>query len=169
MADTLKIALAQINTTHVGALTANADRIRAARAEGARLGADLVVTPEFSVGGYLPEDLVRKPAYVAACAEIIAALAAETADGGPGLIVGGPWADGDRLYNAAFLLEGGRIAARRAKHELPNYGVFDEKRVFDAGPAPGPVPFRGFRLGLMVCEDWWLPSVADPGCASSRL
>lgn len=164
MADTLKIALAQINTTHVGALTANADRIRAARAEGARLGADLVVTPEFSVGGYLPEDLVRKPAYVAACTEIIAALASETADGGPGLIVGGPWADGDRLYNAAFLLEGGRIAARRAKHELPNYGVFDEKRVFDAGPAPGPVPFRGFRLGLMVCEDWWLPSVAETLC-----
>ena len=164
MADTLKIALAQINTTHVGALRDNADRIRRARAEGARLGADLVVTPEFSVGGYLPEDLVRKPAYVAACTDIIAELAAETADGGPGLIVGGPWQDGDKLYNAAFLLEGGRIAARRAKHELPNYGVFDEKRVFDAGPAPGPVPFRGFRIGLMVCEDWWLPSVAETLC-----
>jgi NAD+ synthase len=164
MADILRIALAQINTTHVGALHANADRIRAARAEGARLGADLVVTPEFSVGGYLPEDLVRKPAYVAACAEVIAALAAETADGGPGLIVGGPWADGDKLYNAAFLLEGGRIAARRAKHELPNYGVFDEKRVFDAGPVPGPIPFRGFRIGLMVCEDWWLPTCAETLC-----
>ena len=164
MADTLRIALAQINTTHVGALNANADRIRAARAEGARLGADLVVTPEFSIGGYLPEDLVRKPAYVAACAETIAALAAETADGGPGLIVGGPWADGDKLYNAAFLLDGGKIAARRAKHELPNYGVFDEKRVFDAGPVPGPIPFRGFRIGLMVCEDWWLPTVAETLC-----
>ncbi len=164
MADTLKIALAQINTTHVGALTANADRIRAARAEGVRLGADLVVTPEFSVGGYLPEDLVRKPAYVAACAEMIATLAAETADGGPGLVVGGPWQDGDRLYNAAFLLEGGRIAARRAKHELPNYGVFDEKRVFDSGPVPGPVPFRGFRIGLMVCEDWWLPTCSETLC-----
>jgi len=161
MADTLKIALAQINTTHVGALRDNAERIRRARAEGARLGADLVVTPEFSVGGYLPEDLVRKPAYVAACAGIIAELAAETADGGPGLVIGGPWQDGAKLHNAAFLLDGGRIAARRAKHELPNYGVFDEKRVFDAGPAPGPVPFRGFRIGLMVCEDWWLPSVAE--------
>jgi NAD+ synthase len=164
MADTLKIALAQINTTHVGALRANAERIRAARAEGARLGADLVVTPEFSVGGYLPEDLVRKPAYVAACADVIAELAAETADGGPGLIVGGPWQDGEKLYNAAFLLEGGRIAARRAKHELPNYGVFDEKRVFDAGPVPGPIAFRGFRIGLMVCEDWWLPTVAETLC-----
>lgn len=164
MADTLKIALAQINTTHVGALTKNADRIRAARAEGARLGADLVVTPEFSVGGYLPEDLVRKPAYVAACAEIIAALAAETADGGPALIVGGPWQDGEKLHNAAFLLDGGKIVARRAKHELPNYGVFDEKRVFDAGPVPGPIAFRGFRLGLMVCEDWWLPTCAETLC-----
>ncbi|MBP0464393.1 NAD+ synthase [Roseomonas sp. PWR1] len=164
MADTLKIALAQINTTHVGALTANADRIRAARAEAARLGADLLVTPEFSVGGYLPEDLVRKPAYVHACAEVIAALAAETADGGPGVILGGPWQDGEKLHNAAFLLEGGRIAARRAKHELPNYGVFDEKRVFDPGPAPGPIVFRGFRIGLMVCEDWWLPTVAETLC-----
>ena len=161
MADHLKIALAQINTTHVGALRDNADRIRRARAEGARLGADLVVTPEFSVGGYLPEDLVRKPAYVAACTDMIAALAAETADGGPGLIVGGPWADGDKLYNGAFVLDGGKIIARRAKHELPNYGVFDDKRVFDAGPAPGPVAFRGFRIGLMICEDWWFPSVAE--------
>jgi len=159
-ADTLRIALAQINP-HEGALRANADRIRRARAEGARLGADLLVTPEFSIAGYPPEDLVRKPAFIEACAAAIADLAAETADGGPGLIVGGPWRDGERLYNAAFLLEGGRVAARRAKHELPNYGVFDDKRVFDPGPAPGPVAFRGFRLGLMICEDWWFPAVAE--------
>ncbi|MBN8892198.1 MAG: NAD+ synthase [Rhodospirillales bacterium 70-18] len=161
----LRIALAQINP-HVGQIVSNLATIRRARAEGARLGADLVVTPEFSVGGYPPEDLVRKPAYVAACAEAIAELAADTADGGPGLIVGGPWAEGDKLYNGAFLLEGGRIAARRAKHELPNYGVFDEKRVFDAGPAPGPVPFRGYRIGLMICEDWWLPACAETLCES---
>lgn len=160
MAETLKIALAQINS-HAGAITANVAHIRAARAEAARLGADLLVTPEFSIGGYPPEDLVKKPAFVVACAEAIAALAAETADGGPGVIVGGPWQNGALLHNAAFLLDGGKIAARRAKHELPNYGVFDEKRVFDAGPAPGPVPFRGFRLGLMVCEDWWFPAVAE--------
>lgn len=165
MSDTLRIALAQINP-HVGQIVSNIAAIRRARAEGARLGADLVVTPEFSVGGYPPEDLVRKPAYVAACAEAIAELAADTADGGPGLIVGGPWADGDKLHNGAFLLDGGRIAARRAKHELPNYGVFDEKRVFDAGPAPGPVPFRGFRVGLMICEDWWLPACSETLCES---
>jgi NAD+ synthase len=160
MAETLKIALAQLNP-HEGALTANAALIRNARAEAARLGADLVVTPEFSIAGYPPEDLVRKPAFIAACEAEIASLAAETADGGPGLVVGGPWRDGDKVYNALFLLEGGQIAARRAKHELPNYGVFDDKRVFDAGPAPGPIPFRGFRLGLMICEDWWFPAVSE--------
>jgi len=76
-------------------------------------------------------------------------------------VVGGPWREGEKVYNALFLLEAGQIAARRAKHELPNYGVFDDKRVFDAGPAPGPIPFRGFRLGLMICEDWWFPAVSE--------
>jgi NAD+ synthase len=160
MAETLKIALVQLNP-HEGALTANAALIRKARAEAARLGADLVVTPEFSIAGYPPEDLVRKPAFIAACEAAIAELAAETADGGPGLVVGGPWQEGEKVFNALFLLEAGQIAARRAKHELPNYGVFDDKRVFDAGPAPGPIPFRGFRLGLMICEDWWFPAVAE--------
>jgi NAD+ synthase len=158
--ETLRLAIAQINL-HLGQIEANVARIRAARAEGARLGADLVVTPELSVSGYPPEDLIRKPAFVADCEAAIAALAAETADGGPALVVGGPWRDGGRLHNALFLLDDGRIAARRAKHELPNYGVFDEKRVFDPGPAPGPVPFRGFRLGLMICEDWWFPAVSE--------
>ncbi|MBX9702326.1 MAG: NAD+ synthase [Acetobacteraceae bacterium] len=156
----LRIALAQINP-HVGNIRHNAELIRKARAEGARLGADLVVTPEFSIGAYPPEDLVRKPVFVADCAAAIADLAAETADGGPGLVVGGPWRDGDKLHNALFVLDGGRILARRAKHELPNYGVFDDKRVFDPGPCPGPVAFRGFRLGLMICEDWWFPTVSE--------
>ncbi len=160
MAAVLRIALAQINL-HVGAVQDNLARLRRARAEGAALGADLVVTPEFAIGGYPPEDLVRKPAFVAACEAAIADLAADTADGGPALILGGPWRDGDKLFNGAYLLDGGRIAARRAKHDLPNYGVFDEKRVFDAGPAAGPVSFRGVRLGLMVCEDWWFPTVAE--------
>jgi NAD+ synthase len=160
MTETLKLAIAQLNP-HEGQIVDNLAAIRRARAAAARLGADLVVTPEFSIAGYPPEDLVRKPAFVTACEEAIAALAADTADGGPGLIVGGPWRDGDKLYNAAFVLDAGRILARRAKHELPNYGVFDDKRVFDAGPAPGPVAFRGVRLGLMICEDWWFPAVSE--------
>ena len=156
----MKIALAQIGT-HLGDVTANVARIRRARADAAAMGADLVVTPEFSVGGYPPEDLVRKPAFVELCEAAIEDLARDTADGGPGLVVGGPWRDDGKLYNAAYVLENGRILARRAKHELPNYGVFDEKRVFDAGPSPGPVAFRGVRLGLMVCEDFWLPAVSE--------
>jgi NAD+ synthase len=156
----LRIALAQLNP-HMGDVAHNLAGIRRARAEAARLGADLVITPEMSIAGYPTEDLVRKPAFVAACAKAIEQLAADTADGGPGLIVGGPWQNGAQLHNAAFLLDGGRISAIRAKHELPNYGVFDEKRVFDPGPSPGPIPFRGFRLGVLICEDWWFPAVAE--------
>lgn len=160
MTDRLRIALAQMNP-HEGALRANAAKIRALRAAAAAQGADLLVTPEFSIAGYPPEDLVLKPAFRAMCEAEIEALAAETADGGPGLILGGPWKDGEKLHNAAFLLDGGKVVARRAKHELPNYGVFDDKRVFDAGPAPGPVVFRGVRIGLMICEDWWFPGVSE--------
>jgi len=159
MADTLTLAIAQINL-HVGAIDKNVAAIRAARAQATALGADLVVTPELSISGYPPEDLVLKPAFVAACEDAAAELAQDTADGGPALIIGTPWRNGDKLHNAAFLLEAGRISARRAKVELPNYGVFDEKRVFDAGAAEGPVAFHGFRLGLMICEDWWLPNVS---------
>jgi NAD+ synthase len=160
MPNTLRLAIAQINP-HLGQIEDNLALIRAARAEAADMGADLLVTPEFSIAGYPPEDLVRKPAFLSACFKAIERLAEETADGGPGIIVGGPWQDGDQVFNAAFVLDGGKITSRRAKHELPNYGVFDDKRVFDAGPAPGPVMFRGFRLGLMICEDWWFPEVCE--------
>ena len=160
MSDTLRIALAQINP-HVGDVRGNADKIRKARVEAARLGADLLITPEFSIGGYPVEDLVLKPAFNADALAEIEKLAAETADGGPGIVLGGPWLEGQKRYNGLFVLDGGKVLARRAKHELPNYGVFDEKRVFDAGPAPGPIAFRGFRLGLMICEDWWYPTVSE--------
>jgi NAD+ synthase len=158
--ETLKIAIAQINCI-VGAIDKNLAAIRAARAQAAAMGADLLITPEMSISGYQPEDLVLKPAFVAACEAAVDELAKDTADGGPGIIVGTPWRNHEFLHNAAFVLDGGKIIARRAKHELPNYGVFDDKRVFDPGPAPGPVTFRGFRLGLMICEDWWFPAVSE--------
>jgi NAD+ synthase len=160
MTNTLKIAIAQLNL-HVGAIDKNLAAIRAARADAAKLGAHLVVTPEMSISGYQPEDLVLKPAFVAACEAAVDELAQDTADGGPGLIIGTPWRNGEKLHNAAFVLDGGSIIARRAKHELPNYGVFDDKRVFDPGPSPGPVGFRGFRLGVLICEDWWFPDVSE--------
>ncbi len=159
MSETLTVALAQINPT-VGDLDGNLERIRVARAEAAGGGADLAVFPELVVAGYPPEDLVLKRAFQDSIAEAVAELARDTADGGPGLLIGAPWRESDGLYNAALLLDGGRVAAARFKHMLPNYGVFDEKRVFAPGPLPEPVAWRGARLGVMVCEDMWSPEVA---------
>ena len=144
--DTLKIALAQFNPV-VGDLDGNAAKLRKARAEAAAEGADLVVFSELFITGYPPEDLVRKPAFVAAARKTVEALAAETGDGGPGVIVGTIWAEDSKLYNAAALLDGGRVRASASRSTCPNYGVFDEKRVFDEGPMPGPVelPRRAHR------------------------
>ncbi len=158
MPDTLAIALHQSNAS-VGALRVNADAMLRARAEVA--DADLLVTPELSLIGYPPEDLVLKPAAVAACAAELERLAAATADGGPGLLVGLPWAEGGKLYNVMALLDAGRVAGITRKHDLPNYGTFDEKRVFASGPLPGPLTFRGVRLGVPICEDIWTPEVAE--------
>ena len=113
------------------------------------------------MAGYPPEDLVLKPAFQAACRAAVEALARETADNGPAVIVGTPWVEGGKLYNAIALLDGGRIAALRFKVDLPNYGVFDEKRVFTPGPLPGPVSFRGVRLGVPICEDIWGPEPVE--------
>lgn len=168
MADTLKIALAQLNPT-VGDIAGNLALLRRARAEAAAAGADLVVATELAITGYPPEDLVLKPMFLEAAQAAIEALAADTADGGPGMIVGGPWRQDPKarpplfgkVFNTAYVLDGGMVTTHRTKHDLPNYGVFDEKRVFGAGPLPGPVNFRGVRLGVMVCEDMWTPDVSE--------
>ena len=160
MTDTLAIALAQLNPT-VGDLEGNKALILRARDEAAAQGVDLVVCTELAITGYPPEDLVLKPMFQAETRAAVEALAAATADGGPALLLGTPWLDDGKLYNAALLLDGGEIAARRYKYELPNYGVFDEVRVFARAGLPGPIPFRGVRLGVMICEDMWFPEVAE--------
>ena len=159
-ADRLAIAVAQANPT-VGDIAGNAEKARRARGEAARDGADLVAFPELFISGYPPEDLVLKPAFQAACRAKIEELARETANGGPAMLIGTPWAEDGRLYNAYCLLDQGMIAAVRRKVDLPNYGVFDEKRVFVPGPMPGPVNFRGVRLGIPICEDIWGSEVVE--------
>lgn len=168
MTDRLKIALAQLNPV-VGDVAGNLRRLRDARAEAASLGADLMVASELVLCGYPPEDLVLKAHFLEEVEAALDALALETADGGPALLIGAPWRE-DRsrqealrghVFNAAFLLADGEVAAVRCKHELPNYGVFDEVRVFKPGPLPGPVNFKGVRLGVMVCEDMWVEDVAE--------
>lgn len=154
----LRIGLAQLNQ-EVGALKENTQHIAAAcrQLEGS---CDLVVTPELSVSGYPPEDLVLQPHYVAACMTAVTELAANTKDCKPALLVGCPWLEEDRVYNAALLLHQGKIIGKTFKHDLPTYGVFDEKRLFAAGPLPAPLFFRGRKLGVMICEDFWTAAAA---------
>ena len=156
----LVLALAQISAV-VGDVGGNANRLRRARAEAAAFGADLVMAPELYLSGYPPEDLVLKPAFQEACRAAVEALARETADGGPAVLVGLPWVEGGKLYNAIALLIDGRIELVRFKVDLPNYGVFDEKRVFAPGPAPGPIVFKGVRIGVPICEDIWGPEPVE--------
>ena len=148
-ADRLAIAVAQLNPI-VGDVSGNLERARAARALAAKDKADVVAFSELFIAGYPPEDLVLKPAFQAACRAAVESLARETGDGGPAVLIGTPWVEDGKLHNAYALLAAGRIEAIRFKVNLPNYGVFDEKRVFAPGPVPGPVSFRGVRLGLPV-------------------
>jgi NAD+ synthase len=157
--DTMKIALAQLNPI-VGDLAGNADKLRAARADAARQGADLVVFSELFLTGYPPEDLVLKPAFQAATVAMLSALALDVTEG-PAVLVGTIWPEEGRLYNAVALLDAGKIQAVRTKVQLPNYGVFDEKRVFQSGPLPGPILFRGVKIGVPICEDIWSDEVCE--------
>ena len=134
MTDKLTIALAQINPT-VGDLSGNVERIRVAAQEAAEGEADLVVYGELVVSGYPPEDLVLKPAFQDAVVQAVNDLAADTVDGGPGLLIGAPWRVDDLLYNAALMLDGGAVTAVRLKHELGM--AIRRERVSRLWPAPG--------------------------------
>jgi len=160
MTQQLKIALAQLNPV-VGDISGNAQKIRQARQTAALNGADLVVFSELFITGYMPEDLVLKPAFQKAALEAVKALAVETSDGGPALAVGLPYVENNMLHNSIAVLDNGKIEAICHKVCLPNYGVFDEVRLFEPGPLPGPVNFRGVRLGIAICEDIWFEEVVE--------
>lgn len=152
----LSITLAQINPT-VGDITGNMDKISAAWKEA---DSDLVVFPELVTCGYPPEDLVLKPSFVDAIEAAVEALVAQTKGNDTAIILPTPWRIDGKLYNAAHLIHDGKIVATRTKIHLPNYSVFDEKRLFTAGPLQDPVEFKNTKLGLMICEDMWFDDVA---------
>src|SRR5262245_12312883 len=157
MKDTLTLGLAQLNPT-VGDIAGNLATLR--KTHQACAGrCDLLVCGELVMIGYPPEDLVLRPSVLAATRRAVEDLAGDTAHGSA-VLVTAPWAENGHVYNAVLLLDEGRVAAIRYKHELPNYGVFDEKRVFAPGPLPEPIDFRGVRLGVMICEDMWYQAVS---------
>jgi len=161
MADTLKITLAQTNHA-VGDLSGNAAAMLATRQRAAEVpggASDLVVFPELNLIGYPPEDLILKPALIERAAAELQALARATADGGPAMLVGSVFVQDGALHNGVALLDQGKVQETRFKHELPNYGTFDEVRLFQPGPLPEPIVFRGTMIGVPICEDIWQPDV----------
>jgi NAD+ synthase len=154
--DRLRIALAQLHQ-RVGDLAGNAEAMLEWRSRAK--GADLIVYPELQLTGYPPEDLVLKPEFVRRTMEAAERLVDATADGGSAMLFGTIHSENGANYNAFLLAEGGKLVGRTLKRELPNYGVFDEKRVFTPGPLPEPLTFRGVKLGVPICEDIWLESV----------
>jgi NAD+ synthase len=158
MTDRLKIALAQMNQ-RVGDLAGNAAALLEVRRKAQ--GADLLVCPELQLVGYPPEDLVLKPEFVRRVHEHTDELVDATVEPGPAMLIGTIVNEGGQNFNAMLLADGGRVIGRTFKHELPNYGTFDEKRIFTPGPLPEPIEWRGIRLGVPVCEDMWL----EPVCA----
>ena len=157
MTDRYRIALAQLNPV-MGDIAGNLEKARAARAQV--MDADVIAFSELFIVGYSPEDLVLKPALQEDARAAVEELAKDTASG-PAILMGTPWVDGGKLYNAVALLDGGKVAGLTFKHDLPNYGVFDEKRVFAAGPLPRPMMVRGVALGVPICEDIWVQGATD--------
>jgi NAD+ synthase len=156
MTDRLRIALAQMNQ-RVGDLEGNAAAMLEMRRKAK--DADLLLCPELQLTGYPPEDLVLKPEFVRRTHECTDQLVSATTEPGPAMLIGTIVAEEGLNYNAFILAQGGKVLGRTLKHELPNYGTFDEKRVFTPGPLPEPFEFKGVKIGIPICEDIWEEAV----------
>lgn len=159
MTKRIRIATAQLNPV-LGALEENAARAAETMREAHEAGADIVVFPEMFIGGYQLQDLVDKPAFIESCDRVVRKLAAETKDLPPALI-GLPLMEDGKEYNCVYVFEGGEVKTIIRKHELPNYGVFDEERFYVSGAPSGPVEIAGVRIGVAICEDIWFPDVCE--------
>ncbi|WP_134681231.1 NAD+ synthase [Paracoccus ravus] len=159
MADRFRITLGQLNPT-VGDLPGNAAKAREAWAKAREAGADMLALPEMFITGYQTQDLVLKPGFTREAMARIEELALACADG-PAIGIGGPYAEGDRLYNAYWILQDGKVVARVLKHELPHKQLFDEWRLFNVGPISGPYRIGPLRIGSPICEDAWWPEVSE--------
>jgi NAD+ synthase len=159
MADKFRITLGQLNPT-VGDIDGNAAKARSVWEAGKAASADMVALPEMFITGYNAQDLVMKPAFHSRAMQVVAKLADECADG-PALAIGCPWVEGAELFNAYLICQGGDITTRLFKHHLPNETVFDEVRVFNAGPLGGPYSVGNARVGTPICEDAWHGDVAE--------
>lgn len=157
----MKIAAAQLNQ-RIADFEGNLRRIVDAAREAALAGADLLITPELALCGYPPEDLLLRPAFLAACAQSLDQLRAATRGLEVDLLVGLPQSSPAGLHNTAAWIRDGEILATYAKQALPNYDVFDEKRYFIAGQLPCVVEVKGVPCGVLICEDFWI----DAPCAA---
>ena len=159
MTDRFRLTIGQLNATD-GDLPGNAAKARQAWEAARDAGADMLALPEMFITGYQTQDLVLKPAFTEdAVAEVMSF--GESCTGGPAVGIGGPWREGDKLYNAYFVFKDGKLVARVLKHHLPYKQLFDELRLFDSGAISGPYPVAGVRIGSPICEDSWYPDVAE--------
>lgn len=157
--ESIKIYLCQLNF-HVGNLKNNLDKILSAREEVRKKGGDLCIFSELSITGYPPEDLVLRKSFIESAQKVVDKLVKISEDDGPSIIIGYPRLNNNKLMNSAALISDGKISIIDKFH-LPNYGVFDEQRVFNKDRMPGPILFKGIKIGLMICEDMWYPDVAE--------
>ena len=158
--DKLSIAMAQLNP-HLGNVSANKEKLISAHKKAATLGADVIISPEMYLAGYPCDDLVYRNDFMAEIESSLLDLATHTIEKKPAIIVGAPRKQDDLLYNSLFVLDDGKIVHHYDKINLPNYGVFDDKRNFVSGNGTGPISVRGWRLGLAICEDIWTSDICE--------